>query len=400
MSEQLILRLPSNDKDVINWIVWSDSEQEVIAAGELSSSAELALLKEKADHRRVLVLVSAADITMHQLALPKSAQRSWQQVVSFMLEEQLAQDPDSLHVCLVGKAKDTIDIACVSHQQMTLWQDMLETAGIHSQTWLVDSMCLPKPEAGQASAIQLNQQWLFRFSDDHAISIDQSWLSVALPLLANKYPELSIQHYSPAPELEVTGLDWSARSPELAMKLLADGSHKNKFNLLQGQYASSNPLTAILKRWRKVAIAAGICFTLALTHQLVETYNTQQQIAAVNDNIRQVYKRVFPEVSRVRDSRIRSDFRKAIADIGQESPQDFLMMMVHLSSAFDRHRDLDPLSLRYDHSKGEIRLQAQAKNFQVFEQFRQAVQPFTTEQGTLSNKAGAVVGTLIIRKSS
>ncbi|MDO6687536.1 MULTISPECIES: type II secretion system protein GspL [unclassified Agarivorans] len=400
MNEQLIIRLPSTGKEVINWMVWSDNEQEVIAAGELAGSAELEVLQDKAEHRRVIVLVPTSDVSHHQLELPKTAQRSWQQVAPFMLEEQLAQDPDSLHICLLDKGKETIDVACVSHQQMDSWQDMLEAAGIYSQTWCVEGYCLPEPEEGQASALQINQQWLFRFSDGRAMSIDQAWLSVALPLLAKQYPELVVQHYSPSPKIDIEGIEWQARAPELAMKLLADGAKKAKLNLLQGQYASANPLTKIWLQWRKVAIAAGVCFALALTYQVVDTYKTEQQIAEVDSNIRTVYKKVFPEVSRIRDSRIRSDFRKALAGIGQAPEQDFLMMMVHLASAMDKNTGFQPVSLRFDQKKGEIRLQAEAKNFQSFEQFRQAVQPFETEQGTLSNKAGAVVGTVVIRKAS
>jgi general secretion pathway protein L len=400
VNEQLIIRLPSSGKEVINWMVWSDNEQELIAAGELSSSAELGLLQEKAEQRRVIVLIPASDVSQHRLDLPKSAQRSWQQVAPFMLEEQLAQDPDNLHICLLDKGKDSIDVACVSHQQMESWLDMLETAGIESQTWCVDALCLPEAEEGQATAIQLNQQWLLRFFDGRVMSIDEAWLATAFPLIAKQYPDLVIQHYSPSAKLDDDSVEWQARAPELPMKLLSDGAKKAKLNLLQGRYAAANPIAQLWLQWRKVAIAAGVCFVLALAYQLIDTHKTEQQIANVDENIRTVYKRVFPEVSRVRDSRIRSDFRKALADIGEAPEQDFLKMMIHLSVAFDKNQDLNPISLRYDHKKGEIRLQAQAKNFQTFEQFRQSVKPFESEQGTLSNKAGAVVGTLVIRNAS
>ncbi|WP_432455691.1 type II secretion system protein GspL [Agarivorans sp. QJM3NY_29] len=399
MNEQLLIRLPSSDQDVINWMVWSDNEQEVIAAGELSGSAALSSLQEKAEHRRVTVLVPACDVTQHHLILPKSAQRSWQQVVPFMLEEQLAQDPDDLHICILAKAKDGVDVACVSQQQMSDWLEMLEDANISSQAWHVDSFCLPQPETEQASALQINQQWLFRFTDGRGMCIDQAWLSVALPLLVKDDQQLLIKHYSPAPDIEVAGIEWQAASPELPMKLLADGAKKASFNLLQGRYATENPVTKLWAQWKKAAIAAGLCFALALTYQLLDTYNTEQQLTTVDANLRQVYKKVFPQVSRIRDSRIRSDFRKAIAALDQAPQQDFLMMMTQLSSAFGNTDNFKPLSLRYEQKKGEIRLQAQAPSFQSFEQFRQALKPYASEQGTLSNKAGGVVGTLIIRKA-
>ncbi|GGB12109.1 type II secretion system protein GspL [Agarivorans gilvus] len=400
MNEQLIIRLPSSAKGSVNWLVWSDSEQEVIATGELASTAELGLLQEKAEQRRVITLLPASDVAQHRVSLPRSAQRSWQQVAPFMLEEQLAQDPDELHIVLLGKDKEAVELACISHKQMASWQDMLETAGINSRYWTIDSLCLPQAEAGCASAIQLNQQWLLRFADGKVMNIDQPWLATALALLEQDYPELVIQHYSPAPDIHLEHIQWQEASPELAMKLLSDGLKKSPLNLLQGRYAPSNPLAKIWQQWRKVAVAAGICFALALAQQVIETHKTEQQIAEVKDNIREVYKQVFPQVSRVRDSSIRRDFRRALAELDAAPQQDFVTMMVHLAGAFEQERDFAPLSLRYDHQKGEIRLQAQAKSYQSFEKFRQAVQPYVTEQGTLSNKEGAVVGTLVIRKAS
>ncbi len=400
MNEQLIIRLPSSAQGSVNWLVWSDSEQEVIATGELASSAELGLLQEKAEQRRVITLLPASDVALHRVNLPRSAQRSWQQVAPFMLEEQLAQDPDELHIVLLGKDKDTIELACISHKQMASWLDMLETAGISCRYWTIDSLCLPQPEPGYASAIQLNQHWLMRFADGKVINLDLQWLATALPLLLKDYPELVIQHYSPAPGIELEQLQWQEESPELAMKLLSDGLKKAPVNFLQGRYAPSNPLAKIWQQWRKVAVAAAVCFVLALAQQMIEIHKAEQQITEVQGNIREVYKQVFPQVSRVRDSRIRRDFRRALAELEAAPQQDFVTMMVRLAGAFEQERDLAPLSLRYDHQKGEIRLQAQAKSFQSFEKFRQAVQPYETEQGTLSNKEGAVVGTLVIRKAS
>ena len=40
MAEQLLIRLGSLEQDRIAWLIWSQSEQEIIASGELANAQE------------------------------------------------------------------------------------------------------------------------------------------------------------------------------------------------------------------------------------------------------------------------------------------------------------------------------------------------------------------------
>ena len=46
--EQLIVRLGSDSQSPVFWIVWSESEQEIIASGELPDAQALSSLSERA----------------------------------------------------------------------------------------------------------------------------------------------------------------------------------------------------------------------------------------------------------------------------------------------------------------------------------------------------------------
>ncbi|WP_026957583.1 type II secretion system protein GspL [Aliagarivorans taiwanensis] len=425
MSEQLFVRLSADPLAAIPWLVWSSSEKEVIASGELSDASQLVSLQDKQQQRPLQILVSAADLLITPLELPRSAQRSWQQVAVFMLEEQLAQAPEDLHVALLGKTGNQMMFAVLDHQLMTRWQGWLEDAGLESSSWQVDALCLPQPDSGQLSALQLGQQWLLRDAQGRALAVDQSWLDSAIAALADEQAlqqaaesdpsegeedesdqlqadevsdTLVVRHYSSAPASKPAGVQWQAETPELAMQLLAEGARAYSHNLLQGIYRSEGALTKLWRQWRKVAVAAGVCFVMALGQQGAQWYVAKQQADQLQEQIREVYQRVFPDVQRVRDGRIRGDFRRALAQLEQGDEQAFFAMMNHVGSEIAKIDDFSPRSMRFEQNKQEIRLQAQAKEFQHFEQLRQALAPLETEQGTLNSTDQGVNGSLVIRR--
>ena len=78
--------------------------------------------------------------------------------------------------------------------------------------------------------------------------------------------------------------------------------------------------------------------------------------------------------------------------------QSVLMMMSQLSDAF-ASSDVKPQTLRFDRSRAELRLQAQASSFDKLEQFIRLAQQkgYTVEQGAINNRDNAVVGSLLIK---
>ncbi|MBP8772957.1 MAG: type II secretion system protein GspL, partial [Aeromonadaceae bacterium] len=62
MNEYLVIRLGVRATDPVHWLVWSQSEREIIASGTLLDAAELALLKERAGGRPVIGLVPSSEV--------------------------------------------------------------------------------------------------------------------------------------------------------------------------------------------------------------------------------------------------------------------------------------------------------------------------------------------------
>jgi general secretion pathway protein L len=75
-----------------------------------------------------------------------------------------------------------------------------------------------------------------------------------------------------------------------------------------------------------------------------------------------------------------------------------LVMLNQLSAAFS-DSNIKPQSLRFDATRGELRMQVVANNFESLEQFKRLAQAqgFVVEQGAINNKDNQVIGSLAVR---
>jgi general secretion pathway protein L len=398
-----VIRLGSEAVNTIHWLIWSQSEREIIASGDLSGAEHLAELTERAQSRDVVILVPGESVALYRVEMPAGSRRQMTQALPFLLEDKLAEDIETLHITALGYDKETVSVAVISDEKMQLWQEWLDTAQIASHRWMPDLLALPEPGEQVACALKIDEQWLLRSGKYEGVSIDESWLSFALPKLCADTRIETLHHYSDAPVID--GDDsfphWVAQEAELPMALLTHGAIMSNINLLQGRYEKQDRWLHLWMTWRKAAIAAAVLFVLMLVNLVLEGNRIEAQIEQTNQELHLVYQKVFPDATRVRDSRIRNDFKRAIAALESGgSDSGLLAMLLKLAPAFQQSPDLAPSSLRYDLKRGEIQLQATAKSFQNFEQFKASAAPLIVETGALSKKPEGVIGTLTIRNPS
>lgn len=112
MSEHLIIRLNSQSSDPIQWIVWSPENKEVIASGELNSSETLESLTQYSVQRSVSVLLPSSDILLREVIIPEGAARQFSSMLPFIIEDDLAQDVDDLHIVILKKQQNSASRGC------------------------------------------------------------------------------------------------------------------------------------------------------------------------------------------------------------------------------------------------------------------------------------------------
>lgn len=161
MSEFLTVRLTSQPNSPVPWLVWSTQNNEVIASGELANESELETLQSYALQRSVILLLSATDVALNRVEIPKGASRQFESMLPFLLEDELAQDVDDLHFTILSKKGDEAWVSAVALDWFEQVLEKCRTLGFDVKKVMPDALALPTNEDG-LSAVQLGNEWLVK----------------------------------------------------------------------------------------------------------------------------------------------------------------------------------------------------------------------------------------------
>lgn len=434
MSEILTIRLSSRAEQPVQWLVWSPQQHEVIASGQLADISQLGEIAEYATQRTVYALAPACDVLLTQVTIPAGSSRQLGAVLPFLLEEELAQDVDHLHVHLLKKSGDSAQVAVLEHRKMEHWLAALSDAGIEIKAVVPDCLCLPLFDQGYTAA-ELDGLWLIRQSEMLGIGAEAAWLPAWLsaqqtPIVPRaddadeealnepadtasddatvasgtelpREPEHRIHHYTPAPA-GMPGL-WKAETPELVMQLLAQGVIGHKANLLSGPYKLQPAWRKYLKPWRKVAIAAAVLLAVVGTEHVVSVQAKDAQADVYRAESERIFRQVLPQFQRIpSESYLKRQMSSELTRLGGGANDSGLLpWLAQLQPSLAKVPQLTVQSLKYDQNRGEIRFQAVAAEFQHFEQLRTLLtEQFEVEQGQLNREGNQVTGAVVVRRKS
>lgn len=395
--EQLIVRLGSDSQSPVFWIVWSESEQEIIASGELPNAEALDTLSERAGSRPVTALAPSSDILLKWVTLPPKAGRKVLAAIPYMLEDELSTDVSEQFFALGPRVANQQAVAIVNRAQMDSWQSMLKDAGLNCTKLIPDVLALPAQESGW-SLLAVGSQWLIRQDQWSGLQGEQDWLMPAMAHYAKQQEDpLSVYDYSGLDITVPANIDWLPQTLEMPMHVLVKGTQRASFNLFQGDFKVKQQTSNAWRQWRLAAILAAVALTLSLVDKgiTLSTLNAKQAelAASIDDEV----KRGFPNIGAYRD--VKRKVTSELAKLEQGGGGiTMLAMMNQLSSAFAQ-TNVKPQSIRFDGERGELRMQAVATNFEALERFRnQAEQAgFTVEQGAINNRDNQVIGSIAIR---
>ena len=417
MSEHLIIRLNSQSSDPIQWIVWSPENKEVIASGELSSAEELSSLSQYSDQRSVSVLLPGSDVLLREVTIPEGAARQFPSMLPFIVEDDLAQDVDDLHIVILKKTNKTAQVAIVEHQKMVNWVEQLSEAGIQTKRFLPDVLALPFHQDG-TTMVELNQQWLLRFSEYQGAIAESEWLPMLLEgLVTNSAKSLSdteeaenedvegsksyvLHRYSPC-EINVANTKHIEEAPELVMQLLAEGAFSSKVNLLSGKYRPQSPWRKHWRIWQKVILAFGLVTVAFVAQHITEVQKLEQHSIALRTESERIFRDIFPGKRKIPTvSYLKSQMKNEEARLqGGSGGDDLLAWMAELAPYLAKVPQVKLQSLKFDGKRDELRLQASASDFPYFEKLTSELSAkFEVEQGQLNKNQNQVFGAIVIRR--
>jgi general secretion pathway protein L len=398
--EQLLVRLGATDTDPISWLVWSTTEEEIIASGELPDADSLATLRERAGQRAVIALAPSSEILLKWVTLPPRAGRKVLSALPFMLEDELASDINEQFFAVGPRVGDQQAVAVVSHEKLRMWQQWLADANLFCDRLIPDVLAVPHTENGW-SILTLGEQMLVRQDTFKGIQGEQAWL---LPTLGH----FTAQQEDPVEITNYAGIDLSGienisvnNAPlELPMHVLAKEALATSFNLFQGDYKVKRKTNTLWSQWRVAAVLAVLALCTSLIDKTITLYQLKGENAALKASINSEVKAGFPNIGTYRNVKLKlqAELDQLARNGGDTS---MLIMLEQLTPAFAATQ-VKPQTLRFDVKRTEIRIQAIGKSFESLEQFRREAESagFLVEQGAINNRDDVVIGTVSIRSAS
>ncbi|MGK2234446.1 MAG: general secretion pathway protein L [Colwellia sp.] len=405
MGETLFIRLGSQAENRIHWLIKINGQEDIIASGELPNAGELTQLTEKSAAREVVVFVPTSDIAIKRIKVPGSSQRAIRLAAPYMLEETLAQDVEQLCFAFNDLKQDeqghNCFVAALERKQLEIWLKWLADANIFCKLMIPDAIALPVvPQS--SSAVMLGEQVLIRLGEWQVMSFEaNAWPVISQFFKGLDENEQTIHAYSALSEVP-DELTIEYLPEELPLAILAN-NHARKFNLLQGEFQVKEKRSADTMNWLWVAGVA--CFALILNFGLkgAELYQLSNQQEALESEIIEKYKTVFPETKRVRISTVRSQLRQKLAEVGNsEDSAGFLALLVKLEPALASVPEIKPQTLKFDGKRQEVRMQTVAKDYQYFEKLKVAFEKagLTVNLGAQNNQGDQISGSFSITDTS
>ena len=299
MADPLLLRLSPGDPTQAHWLAVGST------AGP--ESGPLTLAAARLGTRALIVLVPGTDVLLTHAQLP--AARSGvklQQLVPFALEEQLAEDIDTLHFAL-GRRDGTgrTPVAVVARTRMAQWLEALGAAGLEPAALYADTQLLPVNPT-QTVALLERDAVTVRPPGGEAVTLAAEALPEAIELAQTDGANHGLILYAGEAEWQRQGAAVEAlrgrfealqvqRLPGDALELFARALPATAaINLLQGPYAPSRSLIAGARAWRWAGGLAAALLGLHLIGQGLELAVLHRREHALEAAIAQVFQRAVP----------------------------------------------------------------------------------------------------------
>jgi general secretion pathway protein L len=405
VSEYLTVRISRYNPEV-SWAVWNSTEQTLldsggIEKGPIESWDWLEPLTLLAQQRTVILLLSAVDVVLRQVTVPAGGARQIEQMLPYLLEDDIAQDVDSLHFSLLAKQGDQAFVAAIDHAWFGDLLSHCDLADINISQVIPDVLLLPTHDG--VTLIKEGDQWLLRRAKWLGASIADAWLPLCLDSLWLRDESTNtVYSYSPLPEISLSDdVVFQQQAPLSLHETLAQNSVVSKITLLTGKFKRHSSWSKHWLVWRKVAYAATFLAILSMVTHWLFVGQLEQQALAYRSESERIFRSVFPEKQKIpTSSYLKREIDTEAARLsGGVSQSSVLKLLEVLTASLANVERITIQKLRFDDPRGELRIDVQGQDFQSFDIAREQLERnFIVEQGQLTRSGEDVLGSYTLKQ--
>ncbi|HBL7318847.1 TPA: type II secretion system protein GspL [Enterobacter kobei] len=280
MKQVLFVRPDSFEGGKIMWCVSGTQQVETVASLEALADHPLAT--------RVCLLLPASSMIFRHFTLPKKV-ASLATAFSWMAEETLIGDVDSLHWTVLSKKGAEVDAVAIDADSLQAWLTRCQEAGLTVVQALPDAWLLPVT-AGGSTLVAEGETWWLRLSPHVAGEMEAN----LLPLLMQKAGEGEVCCYGDAP----AGVDVDVVLPwQHPLVLIQPQWQACRVTLLHGAFSAKASNGKAARRLNVAMAAVGLLsLSLLLGPRIAMAWMLVQQENQIQQEIQQVYEHHFPSM--------------------------------------------------------------------------------------------------------
>lgn len=280
MKQVLFVRPDSYEGGKIMWCASGTEQVETVASLEALADHPLAT--------RVCLLLPASSMIFRHFTLPKKV-ASLATAFSWMAEETLIGDVDSLHWTVLSKKGAEVDAVAIDADSLQAWLTRCQEAGLTVVQALPDAWLLPVT-AGGSTLVAEGETWWLRLSPHVAGEMEAN----LLPLLMQKAGEGEVCCYGDAP----AGVDVDVVLPwQHPLVLIQPQWQACRVTLLHGAFSAKASNGKAARRLNVAMAAVGLfSLSLLLGPRIAMAWMLVQQENQIQQEIQQVYEHHFPSM--------------------------------------------------------------------------------------------------------
>ncbi|HUP92053.1 MAG TPA: type II secretion system protein GspL [Solimonas sp.] len=301
MRETLYIRLRSGDPGALT--SYCIAAPNAVASFDVRE-ATLEWILAEASTRRIVLLVPGADVRLTQVQVPARQAARVLQAAPYALEDQLAEDVDTLHFALGPRRADgQWPVAVVAKARIDAWLQPFNERGLRPDALVPEILALPAAEGERWSALVETDQVTVRTAACAGFGCVPEDLPLMLQLAD---PEKLCTLRIIVPRNVSTDFTVLERPVELlpgfATGLEALLQHlrlDSALNLLQGAYSQRRDLQRAWQPWRTAAALAGGLFLAVVLLHGISAWRLGRELAALEAANVTRYQEVFPAEQRI-----------------------------------------------------------------------------------------------------
>lgn len=395
MTKTLVLALSTDPGGPVLWAVGADGVLE--RWGRLDGPEEIGSLA-LGDVDAAVAVVPGEDVLLRTVELPAKRDAEARAAVPFLLEDDVAVDPEDLHFALGPLSEDgRRKVALTARGRMEAWRKAL--AGVNGpKTAIVPDFLALRPADKSFTLVEREGRVLgidargqgFAAETDLARLLGKSLAAdaSAIRLYTNDPTRLAPEEGWGAADVAVE----PAPSDEAFLQALLTGlAAGTPLDLRQGAYANDNTWTAALMPWRRAGVLAALIVLVFGMLTLSEAWRYDRMADVMQARAETVLRDALPDVKRVVNPR--AQLKAAMGEMQAGGTGRFLQLSSLLFQSIEDLPAIELRDIRYFSERQEIAASLTYESYTDLEGLKVAV---TSNGGRFEEGGSRQVGDKIV----